>query len=98
MTKPRDKAKLKEALARAKRKEERQQLREQKRREQLIELLDDFVTSHYGDPSKGKVGAILFGPTIASLSAASTLLAIFREPKPKPKSKPKPKPKRSKRQ
>lgn len=75
------KAKLKEARERAKRIAKRQKLRAQKRRALLLELLEEFIVLHYGDPSKAKMGAVLYGPTIAALSAAATLQSFLLDKK-----------------
>lgn len=60
--------------------EQRRQLQDRKRAEKLTVLLDDFIRSHYGDPSTGRHSAILTGPVIACLQAAASLRALLITP------------------
>lgn len=43
----------------------------------LVPMLDEYLRSHYGNPATGRYAAVLDGPVIAKLSAASTLLSLL---------------------
>lgn len=44
----------------------------------LVELLTEYMRFHYGNPATGRMGVILDGPVIASLSAAASLHALLK--------------------
>jgi hypothetical protein len=45
----------------------------------LIGTLSKYLALHMGDPSSGRTGALLNGPVIARLAAASSLRALLME-------------------
>jgi hypothetical protein len=74
--------KIKRAFAREMREQKQRQLDERQRNERLVALLTKFIERHYGNPAKGRHGAILTGPVGARLFHAASLRALLIENEP----------------
>ena len=66
----------------SKRRERSLAAREKKQTDDLMLMLTEYMRLHYGNPETGKHSAILYGPTIARLSAAASLRALLKEDAP----------------